>query len=70
MADEVVVLVDGKIAKSGLAAEVLADPALPALGVEPPSDVRLRAALAEAGISFDPSWGPASGVQAAVGARE
>ena len=70
MADQVVVLVDGKIAKSGPAAEVLADPALPALGVEPPSDIRLRAALAEAGISFDASWGPALGVQAAVGARE
>jgi energy-coupling factor transporter ATP-binding protein EcfA2 len=70
MADEVLVLAGGKIVKSGVAAEVLADPDLPALGVEPPSDVRLQRAFAQADIALDPSWSEASGLRPTVGARQ
>jgi energy-coupling factor transport system ATP-binding protein len=45
IADEVVVLEAGRPARSGPASEVLGDPGLEALGVEPPPAVRLQRAL-------------------------
>ena len=56
LADEVAVLVGGRIVRSGPALEVLGDPELAGMGVEPPSDVRLRRAAAEAGVELDPAW--------------
>jgi len=53
VAGEVVVLAEGRIVLRGPAGEVLADPRLNDLGVGPPSAVRLRAAVAAAGL--DPS---------------
>ncbi len=50
LAARVVVLADGAIAFEGPADEVLGDPRLPELGVEPPAAVRLDRALAAAGI--------------------
>jgi len=56
LADEVAVLVGGRIVRSGPALEVLSDPELAGMGVEPPSDVRLRRAANEAGVELDPAW--------------
>ena len=42
----------GAIVRDGPAAEVLADPALEALGVEPPSAVRIERAAAERGLAL------------------
>jgi energy-coupling factor transport system ATP-binding protein len=47
----VVAIDGGAIVRDGSAADVLADPALVDLGVEPPSDVRLRRAAAERGVA-------------------
>jgi energy-coupling factor transporter ATP-binding protein EcfA2 len=47
----VIVLDDGKVVLDGPADEVLGDPALREWGVEPPAPVRLRRALAEAGVA-------------------
>jgi len=49
VADEVVLLVGGKVETTGPAATVLADPRLPELGVEPPPSARIARALAAAG---------------------
>lgn len=51
IADEVVVLGDGRLALAGAAATVLADARLADLGVEPPSRVRLERRLAAAGVA-------------------
>jgi energy-coupling factor transport system ATP-binding protein len=56
LADEVAVLVDGRIVRSGPAAEVLGDPELGELGVQTPSEVRLRRAAKTRGIDLDPAW--------------
>lgn len=48
--DRVLALDDGRVALEGLAEDVLADPALHALGVPEPSPVRLRRVAIEAGI--------------------
>jgi energy-coupling factor transport system ATP-binding protein len=53
VAAEVVLLAEGRIVLRGPAAELLADPRLPELGVPEPSAVRLRRAAASAGV--DPS---------------
>ena len=53
----VLVIEQGRIARHGGAAEILADPALPAAGVEPPARVRLMVAARAAGVDLDP--GPA-----------
>jgi energy-coupling factor transporter ATP-binding protein EcfA2 len=50
VAGRTVVLEAGRIALMGNTADVLADPRLPSLGVTPPSAVRLRGLLAEAGL--------------------
>ena len=50
LADRVVVIDHGRIVRVGPAAEVLGNPALVGLGVEPPPRVRVRAALANAGL--------------------
>jgi energy-coupling factor transport system ATP-binding protein len=50
IADDVAVLERGSEALSGAAATTLADPRLPALGVEPPARARLEHGLREAGI--------------------
>jgi energy-coupling factor transport system ATP-binding protein len=49
VADEVVLLVGGKVETTGPAATVLADPRLAEHGVEPPPSVRIARALAAAG---------------------
>ncbi len=49
-ATRIVVLDGGRVARVGAVAEVLADPDLPDMGVEPPADVRLRRRLDEAGL--------------------
>jgi energy-coupling factor transport system ATP-binding protein len=46
----VVVIDDGRLVLDGPAADVLADPSLPGRGVDPPSRVRLRNAIAAAGL--------------------
>ena len=51
VASRVVVLDAGRIALSGSAASVLGDERLMALGVAPPSSVRLRRAISAAGIN-------------------
>jgi len=53
----VLVIEQGRIARRGGAAEILADPGLPAAGVEPPARVRLMVAARAAGVDLDP--GPA-----------
>ena len=53
VASRVVVLEGGRVVRDGPADEVLADPGLPELGVGPPSAVRLRRAVAAAGIDPD-----------------
>jgi energy-coupling factor transport system ATP-binding protein len=50
VADRVVALDAGKVVLAGRAPDVLADPVLVDLGVAPPSEVRLRRALAVAGV--------------------
>ena len=50
VASRVVVLANGRVVRDGPAGEVLADPHLAELGVAPPSVVRLKAALAAAGL--------------------
>ena len=49
VADEVVLLVGGKVETTGPAAAILADPRLAELGVEPPPSARIARALAAAG---------------------
>ncbi len=51
VADRVIVLDGGRIALTGPALDVLADPRLPNLGVAAPSLVRLRRRFADAGIN-------------------
>jgi energy-coupling factor transporter ATP-binding protein EcfA2 len=53
LADRVVVVDAGRIVLEGPTADVLDDPALPGHGVEPPPRVRVRSALAAAGV-----WAP------------
>ena len=53
IADEVAVLVGGRIVQYGPTAEILADPALAEHGVDPPPAVRLERAVAAAGRSGD-----------------
>ena len=53
MAHDVAVLEAGRIALAGPAPEVLADPRLAELGVEPPASARLRLALGAAGLGSD-----------------
>jgi energy-coupling factor transporter ATP-binding protein EcfA2 len=50
---DVVVLDDGRVALSGPAGDVLADPALVELGVAPPDAVTLRSDLLAAGLAAD-----------------
>lgn len=50
LADEVVVLNEGRVVLRGTAAEALADDRLPELGVTPPSDIAIRRAAALAGV--------------------
>lgn len=50
LADRVVVVDEGRLVREGPTAEVLGDPALAELGVEPPPRVRVRSALAGAGL--------------------
>jgi energy-coupling factor transporter ATP-binding protein EcfA2 len=52
IADEVVVLSQGSVALVGSAAEVLADPRLEELGVEPPARVRLEREARAAGLEW------------------
>jgi energy-coupling factor transport system ATP-binding protein len=49
VADEVVLLVGGKVETTGPAATILADPRLAELGVEPPPSARIARALTSAG---------------------
>lgn len=55
LAARVIILDAGVIAREGPAAEVLGDPALADLGVEPPAAVVLRRAAAAAGVTLDPA---------------
>ena len=50
LADRVVVIDQGRLVREGPSAEVLADPALIELGVEPPPRVRVRSAVTAAGL--------------------
>ena len=52
IADEVVVLERGRVALSGPAAAILADPRLAELGVEPPAGVRLEHAVRASGLEW------------------
>jgi energy-coupling factor transporter ATP-binding protein EcfA2 len=52
IADDVLVLDRGTVALAGPAAEVLADPRLAELGVDPPSSVRLERAVRSAGLDW------------------
>ena len=56
LCDEVIVLADGNVVRQGSASELLADPALPELGVAPPAAVRMRRAAEAAGLAWDESW--------------
>jgi energy-coupling factor transport system ATP-binding protein len=53
IADQVIVLDGGRVALAGPADQVLDHPALPDLGVEPPSGVRLARALERAGFASE-----------------
>ncbi len=53
LCSRVVALDGGTIGLTGAAGEVLADPRLVELGVEPPAPVRLRRALDQAGLSVE-----------------
>jgi len=55
LAADVLVIDRGRVVESGLAEDVLADPRLVELGVEPPPAVRLRRALDVAGLELDPT---------------
>jgi energy-coupling factor transporter ATP-binding protein EcfA2 len=59
MAHRVAVLDAGRVALCGPAAEVLSDPRLTDLGVEPPASVRLRRALESAGLDAGGAIGAA-----------
>ena len=50
LADRVIVIDQGRLIREGASVDVLADPALVELGVEPPPRVRVRSALAGAGL--------------------
>ena len=50
LADRVVLVDEGRLVSEGPTAEVLGDPSLPGHGVEPPPRVRVRSALAAAGL--------------------
>ena len=63
MADEVVALDGGQIVLRGPAQDVLSDPHLTSIGVEPPSAVRIHQALDAAGWDGDP--GDAEAIAAA-----
>lgn len=52
IADEVIVLAEGSVALAGSAAEVLSDPRLQVLGVEPPARIRLEREVRAAGIGW------------------
>ena len=54
LADEILVLDVGRVVRAGPAAEVLDDPRLEALGIEPPPAVRIRRALTSAGVAVPP----------------
>ena len=51
LAHEVAVIDAGRIVSMGSAIDVLGDPSLPSLGVEPPAAVSIARAAAEAGVS-------------------
>ena len=53
IADEVAVLVGGRIVEHGPTAEILGDPSLVEHGVDPPPAVRIARAVAAAGLSGD-----------------
>jgi energy-coupling factor transporter ATP-binding protein EcfA2 len=53
LATRVVILDGGRIAREGQAAEVLGDPGLAELGVEPPAAVTVARAAAAAGVTID-----------------
>ena len=53
LAGRVIVLDAGTVGLEGAVANVLSDPALHALGVEPPSAVVLQRAVADAGLTLD-----------------
>ena len=55
IADEVVVLAEGSVALAGSAAEVLGNPRLEELGVEPPARVRLEREVRAAGLDWSPN---------------
>ena len=48
--DRVAIVDEGRLVSEGPTAEVLGDPSLPGHGVEPPPRVRVRSALAAAGL--------------------
>jgi ABC-type molybdate transport system ATPase subunit len=50
VADRAIVLDEGRVALEGLAGDVLADPRLPELGVDPPEAVRLGRMASGAGL--------------------
>lgn len=50
LADRVIVIDQGRLVREGPSVDVLADPTLVELGVEPPPRVRVRSALAGAGL--------------------
>jgi energy-coupling factor transporter ATP-binding protein EcfA2 len=50
LCSRIVAIEDGRLALDGPADEVLADPRLEAMGVQPPSRVHLERALADAGL--------------------
>lgn len=50
LADRVIVIDRGRLVREGPSVDVLADPTLVELGVEPPPRVRVRSALAAAGL--------------------
>ena len=54
LADEVALVADGRVVTLGLTGDVLADPRLVELGVEPPPAVRLQRAAAALGVRLDP----------------
>jgi energy-coupling factor transport system ATP-binding protein len=55
IADDILVLREGRIARRGPAHDVLADPGLPELGVEPPPAVRLLRLAGVRGVHLDPA---------------
>ena len=61
IADEVVVLAAGSVALAGPAADVLADPRLSELGVEPPTRVRLEREVRASGLGWSAALAEAMG---------